>query len=84
MQNVMSYLDEIYKKEDLENAKNLVLLGYSQGVSVATRWVARRKLDPAQLILHSGRVPQEIEPEDLQHLQNCGPELYLRHRRSFY
>ncbi len=71
MQNVMSYLDEIYKKEDLENAKNLVLLGYSQGVSVATRWVARRKLDPAQLILHSGRVPQEIEPEDLQHLQNC-------------
>ena len=71
MHNVMSYLDEIYEKEGLKNAKNLILFGYSQGVSVASRWVARRKLNPAQLILHSGRIPQEIEPQDLQHLQKC-------------
>ncbi|MGB7786914.1 MAG: esterase [Salinimicrobium sp.] len=71
MENVMSYLDEIYEKEALKNAENLVLFGYSQGVSIASRWVARRKLNPSQLIFHSGRVPQEIEPKDLQHLQNC-------------
>ena len=51
MENVMSYLDEIYEKEDLKNAKNLVLFGYSQGVSVASRWVARRKLNPSAIDL---------------------------------
>jgi predicted esterase len=69
--NVMAYLDEIYEKENLHNAENLILFGYSQGVSVASRWVARRKLKPSQLIFHSGKIPSELEPEHLQHLKDC-------------
>ena len=64
IKNVLAYLDEIYIEEDLRNAPNLILFGYSQGVSVASRWVARRKLNPAQFILHSGRLPEELKPED--------------------
>ncbi len=30
MENVLAYLDEVYKKEDLKNAKNLILFGYSR------------------------------------------------------
>ena len=71
IQNVLSYLDEIYEREDLKNAPNLVFFGYSQGVSIASRWVARRKLNPAQLIFHSGRIPTELKSENLQHLDSC-------------
>lgn len=64
MINVMNYLDKIWGKEDLKNAENLILFGYSQGVSVVSRWVARRKINCAQLILNSGRLPKELEPGD--------------------
>lgn len=70
MENVLSYLDELYKKEDLKNAKNLILFGYSQGVSVVTRWVARRKIRPTQLILNSGRIPKELKPSDFAFLED--------------
>ncbi|WP_424493736.1 alpha/beta hydrolase [Salinimicrobium sp. GXAS 041] len=70
MENILHYLDEIYHKEDLKNAKNLIVLGYSQGVSVATRWVARRKIQPAQLIIHSGKIPAELKPSNFEFLKN--------------
>ena len=68
VENAMNYLDEVYKAEDLESATNLIILGYSQGVSVATRWVARKGIKPAQLILCSGGLPKELVAEDFQHL----------------
>ncbi|SDL09566.1 Predicted esterase [Salinimicrobium catena] len=64
IQNLLAYLDEIYKTENLENAPNLILFGYSQGVSVVSRWVARRKINCSRLIFHSGRLPQELKSED--------------------
>ncbi|MGB7841811.1 MAG: esterase [Salinimicrobium sp.] len=71
IENVLTFLDKVYEKEGLKNAKNLILFGYSQGVSVVSRWVARRKLNPSQLIFHSGKIPAELQPENLQHLKNC-------------
>ncbi len=68
VENAMNYLDEVYNAEDLGSATNLIVLGYSQGVSVATRWVARKKLIPNQLILCSGGLPKELVAEDFQHL----------------
>ena len=70
IQNVLNYLDEVYKAEELEKAPKLILLGYSQGVSIATRWVARRKIQCNQLIMHSGKVPVELKPEDFRFLRN--------------
>lgn len=67
-ENVLNYLDEVYKAEELQNAPNLILFGYSQGVSVAARWVARNKTECNQLILHSGSLPKELQPEDFEFL----------------
>ncbi|MGW1455496.1 alpha/beta hydrolase [Salegentibacter agarivorans] len=69
-ENVLNYLDEVYKAEDLKNAPRLIILGYSQGVSVATRWIAKRKIICDELIMHSGKVPAELISEDFQFLKN--------------
>ena len=69
-ENVLNYLDEVYKAEELQKAPNLILFGYSQGVSVAARWVARNKTECNQLILHSGSLPKELQPEDFEFLTN--------------
>ena len=69
-ENVLNYLDEVYIAEDLKNAPRLIILGYSQGVSVATRWIAKRKINCDVLIMHSGKVPAELQREDFQFLKN--------------
>lgn len=70
IENVLNYLEEVYTAEALQNKPNLILLGYSQGVSVATRWVARNKVECSQLVLCSGGLPTELSPEDFQFLTN--------------
>ncbi|MDN3593625.1 alpha/beta hydrolase [Zunongwangia endophytica] len=70
IENVLNYLDEVYAEENLAKAPNLIVLGYSQGVSVATRFLARRQMKCDQLILHSGKVPAELIPEDFKILKD--------------
>ena len=69
VENAMNYLDEVYKAEDLDSSTNLIVLGYSQGVSVATRWVAKKRIKASQLILCSGGLPKELKSNDFQHLK---------------
>ncbi|QED36476.1 esterase [Antarcticibacterium arcticum] len=69
-ENILTYLDAVYKTENLQNAPNLILFGYSQGVSIASRWVARNKTGCNQLILHSGGLPKELQPEDFEFLDD--------------
>ncbi|MCK5638578.1 MAG: esterase, partial [Flavobacteriaceae bacterium] len=57
IENVMHYLDTVLKNEDFPIDKNLLILGYSQGVSIALRYVASRKLKCSQLVLMSGGIP---------------------------
>ncbi|MDO6597343.1 dienelactone hydrolase family protein [Oceanihabitans sp. 2_MG-2023] len=68
-ENVMRNFDAILTAETLPKNINLIVLGYSQGVSVATRYVAKRKLPCAQLVLHSGSIPKELEIEDFTFLK---------------
>ena len=68
VENALAYLDELYEKEGLKNVKNLILFGYSQGVSIVTRWIARRQIHCSKLILNSGRLPKELKPEDFAFL----------------
>ena len=68
--NVLNYLKEIYKTESLQNAPNLIIFGYSQGVSIATRWIARNKTECNHLILHSGGLPKELQPADFEFLDH--------------
>jgi predicted esterase len=67
-QNILNYVDAVYKKESIESFPNLIVMGYSQGVSIATRWVASREIQCNKLILHSGGIPAELEPSDFEFL----------------
>ncbi|TRO65154.1 alpha/beta hydrolase [Christiangramia sabulilitoris] len=70
IENMLNYLDAVFKAENLQEIENLNILGYSQGVSVATRFVARRKIHCQNLIMHSGKVPQELNRGDFSFLKN--------------
>ncbi len=68
IENMLNYLDVVFEAENLSEVENLNILGYSQGVSVATRFIARRKIQCKNLIMHSGKVPQELKVEDFSFL----------------
>lgn len=62
--NVLSYLNSIYTTENIPDHSQLIVLGFSQGVSIATRWVAKNKIPCTQLILYAGGIPEELTPSD--------------------
>ena len=82
--NVLSYVDQVYKTEINSTPPNLIILGYSQGVSIATRWVAARKINCNHLILHSGGIPVELEPEDFSHLKKTSKVSYTYGNKDPY
>ncbi|GGH42350.1 esterase [Mangrovimonas yunxiaonensis] len=67
-ENVMRYFDAIFNTEKITPDKNLMLLGYSQGVSVVMRYMAKRQLSCQRLIIHSGGIPKELTPKDFEYL----------------
>jgi len=67
-ENVMRYFDSILDAEELPDNLNLIVLGYSQGVSVAMRYIAKRQLQCSQLVLMSGGIPKELHSEDFTFL----------------
>lgn len=67
-ENVLRYFDSIFENESIPNNKNLIILGYSQGVSVALRFVAKRQLQCSQLVLMSGGIPNELIAADFSFL----------------
>jgi len=69
IENILCYLDAVLESEKIPNHINLIVLGYSQGVSVATRFVARRQLECSQLVLMSGSIPKELESVDFDFLR---------------
>ncbi|MAT90347.1 MAG: esterase [Flavobacteriaceae bacterium] len=66
--NVLSYIDAVYEAENISEEKNLIVLGYSQGVSIASRWLAYRKISCDHLALLSGSVPKELTAAHFKHL----------------
>ncbi len=68
--NLMSYLDGVMANEELPGDCRLVVFGYSQGVSVAMRWVAHRKIQCDHLVLYAGGIPNELTKDNLRHLSN--------------
>ncbi|MAB58560.1 MAG: esterase [Aequorivita sp.] len=83
-QNILKYIDAIYEKELAETTANLIVMGYSQGVSIATRWVASRKVQCDKLILHSGGIPNELQPNDFEFLKTDAEVIYLYGNKDQY
>lgn len=67
-ENVLNYVDAVWQKEAPANASRFIVVGYSQGVSIATRWLASRKVACAHLVLHSGGIPVELKASHFEYL----------------
>jgi predicted esterase len=78
-ENVMTYYDAIFENESIPKDKNLIFLGYSQGVSVAMRYLVKRKLQCNQLVIHSGGIPKELTPDDFEFLKAKVTLIYGTH-----
>ncbi len=70
IENVMYYFDAVLEVEKITNDVNFIVLGYSQGVSVVARYVAKRKLKCNQLVLLSGGIPKELSNDDFKFLES--------------
>lgn len=68
MQNILNYFDAVFEAETIPKNINLIVFGYSQGVSVAMRYLAKRQLQCSQLVLHSGGIPKELTAKDFEYL----------------
>jgi predicted esterase len=69
MQNIKAYFDAIYAEHIKPYPdKKLIVLGYSQGVSVAMRWISGSKINCDKLLIHSGGIPEELTAQDFEAL----------------
>ncbi len=75
--NVLAYVDSVWANEEPEQLPNFIVLGYSQGVSIATRWLASRMIACNHLVLHSGGIPKELKPSDFEYLPLTTQVTYL-------
>jgi len=76
-ENVLAYIDQVFETEKIFEAPNLIILGYSQGVSIATRWLASRKINCEHLVLHSGGIPKELTQESFEYMSAGTSVTYL-------
>ncbi|MCM4168203.1 2-succinyl-6-hydroxy-2,4-cyclohexadiene-1-carboxylate synthase [Arenibacter antarcticus] len=76
-ENVIRYLDQVLLNENIPEDCRLIVLGFSQGVSIATRWVAKSKIPCKELILYAGGVPAELTPSDFEFLMSMNPEVKI-------
>lgn len=75
--NILNFVDAVFEKENSVAFPNLIVLGYSQGVSIATRWIASRKIQCDKLILHSGGIPIELQAADFEFLKSSSRVVYI-------
>jgi predicted esterase len=66
--NIIQYIDAVLHAEAIPKHCNLIVFGFSQGVSIATRWLAQKRLNCNKLILYAGGLPKELAPENFKYL----------------
>ena len=76
-ENVLAYIDQVFEAAKPKTIPRLIVLGYSQGVSIATRWLSSRKIQCDNLILHSGAIPIELTPKDFKYLHDSTKVTYI-------
>lgn len=75
--NILAYLDAVFEAEKIPSRCNLIVFGFSQGVSVAARWVAKRQLKFNQLVLYAGGIPNELVAEDFDFLKENNTQVTI-------
>lgn len=67
-ENVMRYFDAVFEAEKIPEDVNLITLGYSQGVSVALRYISKRQMKCSHIVMMSGGIPKELTAADFEFL----------------
>ena len=57
-ENIVNYFDAVLEAENIPAEINFIVFGYSQGVSVALRYLAKRQLQFNQIVIQSGGIPK--------------------------
>lgn len=68
-ENVMQYFDAIFEAENIDDQDNLIVVGYSQGVSVSMRYLVKRQIKCSHLVMMSGGIPKELTSDDFSFLE---------------
>ncbi len=76
-QNVISYLDAVFASEKVQSHQKIIVLGFSQGVSVAMRWLAHIQLKCAHLVVYAGGLPEELKADEFKFLEKNGTRITL-------
>lgn len=66
IENLMNYLDSVFEAERIPANVNLILFGFSQGVSIVTRWLAHKRIPCHAVILYAGGIPNELTAKDFE------------------
>lgn len=65
IENYLTYLNTLHKEIAKEKDWNsIIVLGFSQGVATAFRWIADGKIIPNQFLLCSGMIPPDVNLEE--------------------
>lgn len=82
--NVLNYIAAAIKQEGVSKDPRLIVMGYSQGVSIALRWMAKNNIQCKSVILHSGGIPVELKPKDFDYLKKETPVTYIYGNKDEY
>ena len=69
MENINQYINAVLEAEAISKDQNLIVFGFSQGVSIATRYTVLNKLKCQMLVLYAGGIPNELKAEDFTFLE---------------
>lgn len=75
--NVLNYIDAVLEAEHIPEHVNLILFGFSQGVSVATRWLAGKKFRCKLVTLYAGGIPNELTASDFNFLDFTATQIKI-------
>lgn len=71
IENQSSYINAIIADLNLDlMSVNLIVLGFSQGVSTAIRWIVNNEIRPKKLITWAGSFPVDMEEKVLKNALN--------------
>ncbi|AGC78518.1 putative esterase/lipase [Nonlabens dokdonensis DSW-6] len=85
MQNNLNYINKVLISEKIEQDPRVTLFGYSQGVSIATRFLKQHHFPITSLIMHSGSIPEELTKEDGLHFKKyCSRFIHIAGTKDEY
>ncbi len=85
MDNNLNYINQVLVSEKIDRDPRITLFGYSQGVSIATRFLKQYHSPITSLIMHSGSIPAELTEEDGLHFKmNCSRIIHIAGTKDEY